>query len=178
MRSAQPELCGDEFLSTPANFGANNGRYAVAPPVWFSWYSSGPICFCICSSYAYCSFFALRTGSSSAWLGGNTNVCTKLSRSILSLFPTTCLWCSLQKSQKSFASMSCLLSRSDPTSRHFSHPRSIHLCTSLARTCNASARACFVNQSCPMRALAPNRCNIDRTEADGRCSSSVTSSSE
>ena len=84
----------------------------------------------------------------------------KSSRSTFSRFPTISRRCCLQNSQKSSASINCLLSPSVPTVRHLSQPRSIHFCTSSARMCRASAKACLVNQSSPMRALAPRRCSM------------------
>src|ERR1700676_5509072 len=43
--------------------------------------------FFIWASYSACSFLASRTGNSSMWLGGNTKVWTKLSRSEFNLRP-------------------------------------------------------------------------------------------
>jgi hypothetical protein len=95
------------------------------------------------------------------WLGRKTNVCTKLSRSALNLCPTISLRCRLQKSQKSSASMICLWNPLVSTIQHCNSPLSIHYCTSSARTCSPSARACFVHQSWPIREPAPSRCNMD-----------------
>lgn len=157
--------------------GCSCRPYAVAPRSWSSSISdSAP--FLICAVYAACSFFASLTGRSCIWLGGNTNVWTKLSRSGLNLRPTISRLCSLQNSQKASASMTCRCTPVASTIRHFKNPRSIHLCTSSARTCKARARLCFVNQSCPMRALAPSRCNMACTEVRERRSSTVTSCRE
>src|ERR1700722_3838661 len=101
----------------------------------------------ICSSYAALSFLLSLTCSNSAWLGGNTKSLTKLSLSIFNLRPPTSLLWALQNSEKSSASMIALCSFPVCTTRHFNHSSVIHLWTSSARICSASASVYLVNQS-------------------------------